>query len=302
MIPAAGIPTIPLVAETFRPEALTTCTVLRLTDREPSFVEFMDEGDVAYWGLVLQAEGGDAIRDYLLSAAVDGLWEYHRGYGPTSADSALVLEGLFERGAAREALESSLRRLVALFYDAEAGAFRTVLEGRAAYWRGPQVETTAHCAYLLHRIAPDLFVDEISRSAAYVAARQNADGSFPGRWFPSRAIPVLYALRLIRSAGGRDGAARRAEAFLASAQAADGSWMGGVVETAAAVIALAPSSAHAAAVERGRTFIRSRRRTDGWDGEPVLYYWFEENDGSKLLHVGRDKGRVTSAWARLALP
>jgi hypothetical protein len=39
---------------------------------------------------------------------------------------------------------------------------------------------------------------------------------------------------------------------------------------------------------------------EGWRGEPVLYYWMERGSAKAFYHC-QDLGRITSAWAELAL-
>ena len=49
-----------------------------------------------------------------------------------------------------------------------------------------------------------------------------------------------------------------------------------------------------------RRWLRSRRRDRTWTGEPILLYWTGDNDQKRLFET-RDNGRITAAWAQLAL-
>jgi len=285
----------------FKPDYLTTCTVYKLTEREPTFLEHMEEGNVAYYGLILQSGYDEQIKEYLLKCAKDGLWEYQHGYGVTAEDSALVIEGLLESGADKEILIASVRKLVQTYYSESEGAFKTVLDGRARYWDGVSPETTAHIAYLLHRITAGEHSREILSCASYIRKTQKRDGSWTGKWFPSIMIPTFYSIRLLCSIG--ESSSRNvtmARDYMIQTQHRNGSWNNSVVDSSAAIIGLCWAGSPPGIIEQGRDWILSRKGAEGWEGEPVLYYWFEEED-VRLFHCCRDKGRITTAWAMLAL-
>jgi hypothetical protein len=285
----------------FRPDYLTACTVYKLTNMEPTFLEHMEEGNVAYYGLILQSEYDEQIKEYLLKCAKDGLWEYQHDYGVTAEDSALVIEGLLESGADREILRASVRKLVQAYYSESDGAFKIVLEGRARYWRGVSTETTAHIAYLLYRITPEEHSREIMSCASYIRKTQKRDGSWTGKWFPSIMIPTFYSIRLLCIIG--ESSSRNvtmARDYMIQTQHRNGSWNSSVIDSSAAIMGLCCADGPLDIIERGRDWLLSRKGVEGWEGEPVLYYWFEEED-VRLFHCCRDKGRITTAWAMLAL-
>lgn len=77
-----------------------------------------------------------------------------------------------------------------------------------------------------------------------------------------------------------------------------------MIETAAAVLtldALRPLvfSVDTARME-GLRWLAGQRQSTNLPGEPILEYWFEDN-GQRILHHTRDRGRITAAWATLAL-
>ena len=127
----------------YRDTYLIRATIYDLQDDRPVFLQTIEEGNIAYYGLVLQATPNPDLRAYLLRHSVDNLWEYQIDFNPTAEDSLLVIEGLWRTGDA-QALLPSLAELVKRFYKEDDGAFHTVLEGRAPYWRG-------HRWMLLHR-------------------------------------------------------------------------------------------------------------------------------------------------------
>ena len=285
----------------FKAEPLTSCAVYRLTPSAPHFVKRIEEGNIAYYGLILQSEYDEAIREYLLEQSKDGLWEYQEGYGVTAEDSALVIEGLLESGAAPDVLRHSMTRLVERYYCEAEGGFKTVLEGRARYWRGVSVETTAHVAYLLHRIAPNAYRHEIQSCVRYLHGQQQPDGHWTGRWFPSVMIPTYYSARFLASVDGPYSQnVRRAVDFICDTQQEDANWSDSVIDTSAAILALDAAGAGVRERAEARRWLPSREEAAGWPGELVLYYWFEERD-DRIFFSCMDKGQITTAWARLAL-
>jgi hypothetical protein len=303
---------------------LAETTVLRLGGNGPELTETFRDGTVAYYGLLLQAgiaeKKPEEAERYLLAEAADGLWGYQRDYSVTSLDSALVMEGLLSTGRHGERLRESCRRLVDTFFDREEGGFWTMpvdSAGRAPYWRGADCPATAFCAWLLARIDPERYAEERALCRGYLLRKQRVSGGWPGKWFPSQTIPIWYALRFFASledfaelagpAGDSpllEGAVARAVCRLQSGQGSDGSWNRSVIETSAALLALgaAPpgSPSVSASIASGRDWLSSVKGPDGWAGEPILAYWFEEK-GERTLFFTRDLGRVSSAWAALAL-
>jgi hypothetical protein len=300
---------------------LAETTVLRLKESGPEYTETFRDGTIAYYGLLLQAANVrddrfplleseyEEVERYLLGEAVDGLWCYQRDYGATSLDSALVMEGLLSTGRHGEYLRDACRRLVCAFFDREEGGFRTKPAGslgRAPYWRGVDCPATALCAWLLLQIDPGGYAEEITLCRGYLLRRQLVSGGWPGKWFPSQTIPIWYALRFFASLGDSSsdstlpGAISRAVCRLQSGQGNDGSWNGSVIETSAALLALESASPDSPSLDAGRKWLLSARGPGGVPGEPILAYWFEEN-GVRDLFFTRDLGRVTSAWATLAL-
>ena len=286
---------VPRETERFRSEYLVETTMYRLAGERPSFVQTKSECNVAYWGLVLQAEKDPALAQYLTRSARGALWEYQTGFGVTAEDSLLVCEGLHATGAD---IRPSLERLIALFYLPKLGAFQTLSEqrnevkdcaqGRSAYWFGPSLDATAHAGYLLH--ATGMRPDIVAACARYVATQP-----LQSTWFPSKLVTLFQTVRLL-AATSRD-VAPGIERLRAS-QSLDGSFNGSVIDTSAAVLTLRAAGVRDTAVDRARAWLESRRP---WAGEPVLYYWFEVGPTEKLFFHCRDKGRITAAWATLAL-
>ena len=283
-------------------EPLTTCDVYRLTQSEPVYLGRVDEGNVAPYGVVLAAEPSPELAARLLSHEKRGQWEYSAGYGPTSADTAMVLEGLLKAGTDRRRLSESLSSVAREYFDAESGGFRTVLSGRARYWEGASTETTAHIAYLMQRVDPATFTREIEQARNFVVKHQADDGHWDGRWFPSVVLPTFHAVRLLAALGHRDAPVSRAVQFLLRLQRPDGSFAGSIIETSLAVLALTAADGPGEAVTRGRAWLRSRTSGETCTpGEPFLYYWFELDERTRVFLSCSDRGPLARAWAKLAL-
>lgn len=301
-------PPLPPLSKDFAAAPLATTTISLATDDGPSFRERIADGTVAYYGLLLATQADPELEHYLLGEAVDGLWAYQQGYGVTALDSALVMEGLLSTGRHAEQLRRSACRLLATFYDEEAGAFWTMPVGslgRAPYWQGADCLATACCGWLLERLDGGRYAEQIDRCRDYLLRQQRVSGGWPGKWFPSQTIPVWYALRFLTANPSPDppdpaAPCRRAALWLASKQGADGAWAGSVIETAAALLALGLSDDYQPERARGQAWLLAARGEVGWPGEPILEYWFEEGGQRTLFHTW-DRGGITSAWATLAL-
>jgi monoamine oxidase len=291
-----------LLQEPFRDRFLVRKSRYLLTEKGPLFRGSCAEGNVALYGLVLQAETDEALRDYLLDSRQDHLWEWETGFGVTAEDSALVLEGLMESNVDTAVLTASLDRLKRRFFSSHHGAFKTVLQGRARYWQGPSVDATAQVGYLMHRVAPGRFEREVKRCVRFVLAGQHRDGYWQGKWFPSRLITTRYAARLCAQFPGTCAAAlEKAEAYVLGTQKPNGCWNDSVIDTANAMLLLREAGNRSDACSCGAKWLLKRREHPGWAGEPVLYYWFDLPGGMRVFYHCIDTGAVTRAWALLAL-
>jgi hypothetical protein len=276
--------------------------VYRMTPERPQLVRRLEQGDVAFYGPILEATRDPELARYLVRSASGDLWEYQHGFGPTAEDSALVLEGLLAAGTDPTVLRRSAARLVGTFFDAGAGAFHTVHGGRARYWAGPSVDATAHVGWLLWRLDAVRWADEIAACRAFLRAQRDPTGCWRGRWFPSVALTTFLAVRLLATAGRGGTLLADTRHLLADAQRPDGSWAGSTIDTAFAVRTLSALEVAPGVLARGRRWLAARRGADGWPGEPVLYYTMETSDPDvRFFFHCVDKGAVTSAWATLAL-
>jgi hypothetical protein len=96
-------------------------------------------------------------------------------------------------------------------------------------------------------------------------------------------------------------AVEKAKCFILNQQKKNGSWQGSVIDTATAILALRRINADASAIDRGKKWLVAQKSSHGWHPEAVLYYWFETEDNERLFFHGMDRGKITTAWATLAL-
>jgi len=285
----------------FDPKPLTICTVYTFDEASPRYLKRIDEGDVAYYGLVVQAEGDEDIVRYLKKHANNYLWGYHQGYAPTAADSAIVIEGLYHAGYSPELLRKSLTRLFEYYYNPSDGGFKTVVSGKAKYWFGSSVETTAHVAYLMDVIAPRKFPQAVSSSMRYTASKQREDGNWYGKWYPSLNIPTYYAVRLLARQTNLYGAQlEKAAAYLRGSQERNGSWDDSIIETAAGLLAFKKLGCCKTNINKAIAWLNTLDRSEYHSIEPILYYWFESAQ-EKIFYSCTDRGKISEAWRRLAL-
>ncbi|HNW83081.1 MAG TPA: terpene cyclase/mutase family protein [bacterium] len=278
-------------------ESLTRCSLYNINETSPQFRQIADEGNIAYYGLLLAAGPDMKLARKLISANRDGLWEYHKKYGVTSEDSALVIEGLLASGVDKDILLKALSALSEKFYDSDNGCFRTVNGGRADYWKGCSVETTAHIAYLMYKVDPEKFANEIEASAKYTSSNQTDDGKWDGRWFPSFTIPSYYAVRFLALFGEKfSGNIEKSLSYLKQTQTENGSWNNSIIETSAAILLINCSGKQSETLAKAGAWLKNTM----FKAEPILYYWFDNGNG-KLFFDCWDKGHISTAWKKLAI-
>jgi protoporphyrinogen oxidase len=287
---------------------LTTCDLFELGEEAPRYLGRIEGGSVAPYGPLLLAEADEEITAHLLESSVDGLWEYGPGYGVTSIDSALVLEGLLAAGVDETVLVSSLDLIRDRYLDPASGGFVTMARGRVgrpSYWSEPSVDTTAMIGHLMQRVAPERFAAELSAAARYLLAEQTDDGLFEARWFPSWVLATSYAVRFLARRPDPSGEYRasieRATQALVELQRNDGSVSGSVSETALLAMTLAVTQNHPEALTAARAWLARQLDRGIPAGDGFSSYWLESADGARTFFSCKDRGRIAEAWARAAL-
>jgi hypothetical protein len=282
--------------------ALTECDVFELGARAPAYLGRIDEGNVAPYGILLAARPEARVADYLLASALTDEWEYSRGYGGTAADTAMVLEGLLAAHADRSRLRASLEHLRQNYFDAASGGFNTVKAGRAEYWHGPSVETSALIGYLMQQVDAQAFAPEVAAVTRYLKAAQRADGGFEGRWFPSALMATYHAARFLRGAGKaqRPALARSAQ-YVVGLQRPSGSIGGSIIDTALALLVWDVCGERGPAAAAARSWLTRALEHRDRPAEPVLYYWLDAPGGTRVFFSCVDRGELAAAWAKRAL-
>lgn len=283
----------------FVPEPLTECLVSDVKGSKPVFIKRMSEGNVALYGILLQAYRNPQVADYLLKSKVNNLWEYQKGYGVTSEDAAIVIEALLDYGIDRKSFSDSAETLIRDYYQ-NPGYFITTVHGRA-YFAGPSLEITAHIGYLLTRIDAEKYKKQIQASARFVADQQLNDGSWAPLFFPSRELNAYFAIRFLATQGKlyRQQISAAAD-YLEKHQAADGGWNNSAVDAATAYLALRAAGRSGAAVARAKQYLVQERNSTKQRVEPILHYWFEY-EATRDYYACFDRGELAKAWINIAL-
>lgn len=302
----AGIP-IPNEEDGSMP-SLTTCSVFEFSSEAPTYLGTVKEGSIAPYGWLLMANPSDngTLADYLVSMrSTAGLWEYSPSYGVTSADSALVLEGLIAAGSHPEVVTQSLDTLRDHYFHAESGGFITLVGGRAIYWSGPSADTTALIAYLMEAHDVERYASEINAAATYLLREQGDDGLFAGRWFTSVVLPTSYAVRFLARLPDPtkiyQPAIVRATQALVDLQRNDGSVMGSVIETAFLAETLAVTKNHPEALDAARSWLKQKLAEGITGGDGVLHYWFDQQHGKRIFFECHDLGEIAAALAEISV-
>lgn len=294
---------------------LTDTYVYQIDTEQPALVKIAREGNIAFYGAILQAYGDEKIARYLLRSSKHGLWEYQQGFGVTAEDSAIVLEALLESPIIHTTwLSKSFENLTEWFYSSEHGAFHTIspvckdvsgfAQGRAEYWLGPSVDATAHIALLMTRFDPDKYSEQINCCIDYIKAAQDSNGSWGSKWFPDNNKTLFYAIALLRTCD--DSATRvtvkKAIEFVLSTQEDNGSWGQCVLQTSAAIQTLSLALEDTSAAEKAANWLIAQKMTSGqWAGEPLLQYWYDLPERGRHLYVCIDRGEITTARAEFSL-
>lgn len=282
-------------------ENLTLCTVYEMDERSPKFKEILYEGNIAYYGLIAMAEKNIKLAQKVAAVSTtDDQWEYGYGYGATSSDSAIVIESLVELGIEKEKTAGALKTIFEKYYDHENGCFATMSanSGRAEYWKGCSIETTAQIGYLLYKFDKNKYGAIAEKCAHYTSARMKRSGYWESRWFPSFMIPTYYAVRLLNLYGIYKDQLKRSSDYIKKSQKNDGSWNGSVIETSAAVLALKTIALEHSEIDKGLKYLQISDQ--GNVPEAVLYYWFEL-DGVKTFFNCVDLGMVADSWKKIAI-
>lgn len=285
----------------FEAEYLCRTTVWENVKSGPRILDNRQEGNIAFYGYILLSTNDAAIADYLIETQEDGLWSFQAGYGVTSLDSAIVIDGL-KAHADQAFLEYSCDQLVDKFFDENLGGFKTIPGNRpprAEYWAGVDCVATGYCGSLLHEINAEKYSDVVDSCCLFLKKKQLAKGIWQPKWFTSEMLCTLYSIRLFAHKGER-GRVDRAVVWVLSQIDTYGSVNRSVIDTAAAVMILKLCGKHSSELGLAVSWLLNKGNDSQWAGEPVLYYWMDSSRSRHHYH-SIDNGKVSSALATIAL-
>lgn len=283
-------------------ETLTVCSMYKITELQPEYIDTMQEGNIAYYALIAQAEKNKELAHRVAAISTKNYeWEYGYKYGGTSADSAIVLEALIDLDIEKEKIENAINTLLQKYYNNEQGCFSTLPDGkgRAKYWHGCSAETTAQLSFLLYLFDKEKFSKIAEKSAEWLVKMMKQEGFWKSRWFPSDTIATFYGIRLLNvfKKQYKNEISKIIE-HIKTTQEKNGSWKNSVVETSAALLALKTVETKSPQISKGEFWLRDSNLPN--NPEPLLYYWFESK-GFNIFFNCYDKGLVSKAWKKIAL-
>ncbi len=281
---------------------LTKCSIFKIDDNKPSFMQFMEEGNIAYYALIAQAEKDKALaKKVAMASTKNNLWEYGYGYGETAEDSALVIESLITLRLENKKIDKALETIVQNYYDKENGCFATILanNGRAPYWHGCSTETTAHIAYLLYMNNKERYQSIIEKASLYILSTSEMGKYWKSRWFPGTGISTYYSLRLLSIFKEKyKESIEKVLNYLVETQNENGSWNNSIIETSTNIMTLKLSLDTYKSINKAKTWLM---QTKTQTPENILYYWFENQFSERIFFNCYDNGEIAKAWKKIAL-
>lgn len=289
---------------------LTRCTVYEFKESRPVFLKTVDEGNVAFYGIILQDKKNPHVEKYLLSKMKDFMWEYHDGYGVTPADSAFVLEGLLYNPQNIPIIKKSLHTIIQHFFLEEKKAFITVplLESLPSYWKIPEVTTNSHLGYLISTaFAPherDKKIEEILTDVAqFVSSNQFPDGTWNPTWFPSRFVSIFFAIRFLLSFEKKyEDSINLSINYLKRTQLENGSWNNRLLDTIFSLRTLNLMSGLEEIKKKAKDWIMQSLERKENIGEHLLYYSPKTKKDEVVFFDCYDiRGEVSLSLANIAI-
>ena len=296
---------------------LLTAFIYHLLDERPRYIGSQKEGNIAFYGLLLLATRDRNIYNYLLSHSINGLWEYHTGFGVTLEDSLLVLEGLIDNGLDESTYKYHLDKCIHEFYDHNTSLFSTITKGRANYWEGSSVHGTVHAYYLIFKYYQELPpLVSVSQLVDYLYTELSDNHLWNSRWFVNSHFTSFYVVRLLCILPLNPKVTSLITIFaekLIQTQLNNGSWDNSFLSTSCCLSALTlmiknniiPSNKQTVdVITLSVKFLRSSNQ-DSFANEPILYYWYEhlssKKDSSKRFYHCVDNGLIVKSLIDLSL-
>ncbi len=182
---------------------------------------------------------------------------------------------------------------------------RAMRRGVAKFWGNRiDLDVCAHFYYSLWSCDRERHGDVVRRGARYLAAEQEASGSWEASWYHGRAYGVGLCLRLMRAVGTGDESVRRAIEFLRGEQRPDGGWAvweTDAQETALALWAMGESTPTPVLERAVASILDLQTRGGHWKASP----WIRMNTGRARGQPGPSltysSATITAAFCLRAL-
>lgn len=282
----------------FEDTFLTRCSIYSFKNERMYYQGILEEGNITFYGIILLDNRDLMLRDYLLSKKVANLWEYQKDYGYTPIDIPWIIEALMDLGLEQDKaqIKASLDTLIQTYFDGKSGAFIALFNGKSKYWFGPDLDSTAHVAYLLNRYNSKKYEQIIKRSSEFIRLKQDGLGTWDSKWYGSTLLTTYLSTRLL-SVFKEENAKNIKLTIdnIISNLKKNGSYADSILETSLAILILKEVNCCKKSIEMARNYLLKNTTIPM---TPFLYYWFE--DDQKFFDCW-DKGKLTESFRNLAL-
>ncbi len=291
----------------FEGEYLLKCSVFYMDRDRPIFLNTLEEGDIAFYGILLLQNKDPYLRNYLLNTQKDGIWEYQKNFGYTPVDAPWVVEALmnFGRKEDQQLIKKSLEQMFKIGWDEKSGSIIALFSGLSKYWFGPDIDGTAHLSYLLGKHDFLKYEKSLERMVNYVKENQLPSGLWKSKWYASNFLTTFNSIRaLLLFPQNNFKNLNLAKRAILEAQLANGSFNNSVFETSLAILSFNELNCCSDKIKNAKDWLL---KAEPNPTNPLLFYWFE-GDLSKKFPEGErkffdcwDKGKITNAFRNLAL-
>ena len=181
-------------------EGLFHSDSFKISEINPTYINSLTDGNIAYYGIILSAFKQKDIADYLIQHSKHNQWEFHQHYGPTLDDSLLVIEGLADILGVKDAIKLfDVEQYLSCYFLDKEYLFTTTKNGCSEYWHGPSINANSHMLYILNLL--NINHSRVSRQAliCYLIKSQNANNLWSSKWFTNDFYTSFYVIRALVS-------------------------------------------------------------------------------------------------------
>ncbi|MHA1356474.1 MAG: hypothetical protein ACTSQI_22165, partial [Candidatus Helarchaeota archaeon] len=231
------------------------------------------KGNVAPYGLVLKTlkdynENYTKLENYLLQSQQNDLWPYHQGFIPTSIDSSLVFEGIFN---------ATSINLTKIFMKNSGGFLGQLNDTNSPYsmnsslpvqfWCQEDYGTTAACYYFLN------LIDQANQTTLTYLKDHFADRS--SLWIANPYFIDYLTARALYNQSNTEQLCTNLTKSILSQKNPDGTWgsFDVAISTAFAILALETLNYTGYEVDYARYKLTLMQNLDGSWNSSTLFYW-----------------------------